>query len=214
MSAEVNDMSTADLERVNRELGGQPEALVDWALSLDRKPVVSTGFGPFSAVLLHLVTERAPDTPVLWVDAGTNTPETYRYADDLTRRLGLNLHVFQPLRSRARREALDGPPPAAGTPRFDAFVREVKLEPFERAIAELKPGVWLTAVRADETAERARMQPVSLNADGILKVAPVLRWNARQMHDYLKRHGLPNNFDYLDPTKPEAHRECGLHLAH
>ena len=33
------------------------------------------------------------------------------------------------------------------------------------------------------------------------------------MHEYLKRHQLPNNFDYFDPTKVEDRRECGLHLA-
>jgi phosphoadenosine phosphosulfate reductase len=27
-------------------------------------------------------------------------------------------------------------------------------------------------------------------------------------------HDLPNNFDYVDPTKGEDNRECGLHLAH
>jgi phosphoadenosine phosphosulfate reductase len=25
---------------------------------------------------------------------------------------------------------------------------------------------------------------------------------------------LPNNFDYVDPTKGEDNRECGLHVAH
>jgi phosphoadenosine phosphosulfate reductase len=55
---------------------------------------------------------------------------------------------------------------------------------------------------------------VSLNPDGIIKVAPVLHWTARDMHRYLVQHNLPNNFDYYDPTKVEEHRECGLHVEH
>ena len=58
------------------------------------------------------------------------------------------------------------------------------------------------------------MQPVSLNSDGLIKVAPVLGWSSKQMWDYLKRHDLPNNFDYADPTKVEDKRECGLHVEH
>lgn len=207
-------MTQLDLERINLDLGRDAEKLVDWALALPVKAVLSTGFGPFSAVLLHMVSQRKPDTPVLWVDSGYNTPETYRYADEITRRLKLNLKTYHPLRSRAQREALEGPVPGLEDPRHAAFTREVKLEPFDRGIAELQPGVWLTALRADETALRARMQPASVNAEGIIKVAPVLHWSSKQMHEYLKRHGLPNNFEFFDPTKVDQNRECGLHLAH
>ena len=58
------------------------------------------------------------------------------------------------------------------------------------------------------------MQPVSLNPDGLIKVAPLLHWSAKDLHAYCQTHGLPNNFDYFDPTKAEERRECGLHLAH
>ncbi|HUS24024.1 MAG TPA: phosphoadenosine phosphosulfate reductase family protein [Candidatus Binatia bacterium] len=201
-------------DQVNRDLGHDPEALVRWAIGLGERSIVTTSFGPFAAVTLHLVTQAAPNVPVVWIDSGYGTPETYRFADQLAKRLNLDLRIYRPRRSRAHREAVDGPTPAVGDPRHAEFTRELKLEPFGRVTAELKPKVWITGIRADETAERAAMQPVSINPDGILKVAPVLHWTARDMHQYLKQHGLPNNFDYVDPTKGDEHRECGLHLAH
>lgn len=176
--------------------------------------IVTSNFRPFAAVMLHLLVQQRPDVPVVWMDSGYNTPETYRYAEALRRQLGLNLRVYAPLRTRARREALEGPPPGRDDPRFEAFVREVKLEPFERALAELRPQLWFTGVRAEDTVQRAQMQAVSRNEDGILKVAPLLAWTSRDLHQYLQRHGLPNNWDYYDPTKPDAKEECGLHLAH
>lgn len=207
-------LDLSSLETVNRELGTQPESLLAWALSLDQRAVATTSFSPFSGVILHMATQLRPDLPILWMDSGYNTPETYRYAEQLQKQLNLNLKIVQPRRSRAHREAVDGERPQLGDPRFDAFTREVKLEPFERGMAELAPKVWITGVRAEETAERAQMQPVSLNPDGLIKLAPLLGWNAKQLHEYLKRHGLPNNFDYFDPTKLDDKRECGLHLAH
>lgn len=208
-------MPTPDLARINADLGHNPPALIDWALGVSQRPVVTSNFAPFSAVLLHMLTRVRPDIPVLWIDAGYATPATYRTAQEIIDQLRLNLVVRQPARSRARREALDGPPPGLDQlERLAAFTREVKLDPFALAVAELKPDVWFTALRAESTATRAAMQPVAINPDGMIKVSPLLGWSSKQMHEYCQQHGLPNNFDYHDPTKLEGHRECGLHTAH
>ncbi|MFT4190019.1 MAG: phosphoadenosine phosphosulfate reductase family protein [Comamonas sp.] len=205
---------TLDLAAINAELGRQPEKLVAWALGLGKKPICTTNFRPYEAVILHMVTQVRPDIPIIWMDNGYNTEATYRYADELTRRLGLNLSIYLPRRSRAHREAIDGPLPALDDPRHAAFTEEVKLEPFARALRETAPEVWFTALRATDTAVRAQMDPVSINPDGLLKVAPLLHWTSRDLYEYQKKHDLPENFDYVDPTKGEDNRECGLHLSH
>ncbi len=201
-----------DLKKANAELAGDPERLTAWALGLGQRAFCSSSFCPFSAVTLHMATRVQPQIPVIWIDSGYGTAAMYRYVDEVTAQLGLNLYIVRPRRSRAHREAADGPLPEVGSPGHAAFTEEVKLEPFDRAVRELGGKVWITGIRAEETAERARMEPVSLARDGILRVAPVLQWNSRQMHEYLKRHHLPNNFDYVDPTKVEDRRECGLHV--
>lgn len=207
-------MSTIDLTQVNTELGRNAPGLVEWALALSLPAIVTTNFRPFEAVILHMVTRVKPDVPVVWMDNGYNTEATYRFADEVSRKLDLNLRIYLPRRSRAHREAVDGPAPALDDPRHAAFTEEVKLEPFARALREAAPKVWFTALRATDTAVRAQMDPVSINPDGLIKVAPLLHWSSRDLHQYCETHGLPNNFDYLDPTKGEENRECGLHLAH
>ncbi|KQP02199.1 phosphoadenosine phosphosulfate reductase family protein [Pseudorhodoferax sp. Leaf265] len=207
-------MSNIDLARINTDLGRNAPALVDWALGLHQPAIVTTNFRPFEAVILHLVTQVKPDVPVVWMDNGYNTEATYRFVDEVTQRLKLNLHVYLPRRSRAHREAVEGATPALDDPRHQAFTEEVKLEPFTRALREMAPKVWFTALRATDTAVRAQMEPVSLNPDGLIKVAPLLHWSSKELHDYCKAHDLPNNFDYVDPTKGEDNRECGLHLSH
>ncbi len=206
--------SALELDQINRSLGDQPKALLDWAQGLGGKAIVTTNFGPFAAVLLHMVTRAQPGIPVLMVDSGYGTEATYRFADELTRLLQLNLHTFVPARTRAMREALEGGVPDPDDPRHAEFTREVKLEPFGRAIAQMQPQLWFTALRKEQTAFRASLNPVSLSREGILKVSPVFHWSSKQMNDYLKQHRLPNNFDYYDPTKVEDKRECGLHVAH
>ena len=207
-------VSAAELARVNAEHGHDAAALVAWALGLGQTPIVTTNFRPFEAVILHLVTRVQPSVPVVWMDNGYNTEATYRFADAVTKQLGLNLKIYLPRRSRAHREAVEGPTPALDDPRHAAFTEEVKLEPFARALRETAPRVWFTALRATDTAVRAQMEPVSINPDGLIKVAPLLHWSYKQLHEYCQQHGLPNNFDYVDHTKGEDNRECGLHLAH
>ena len=207
-------MGAIDLQLVNSGLGRDAQGLVKWALDLGRPAIVTTDFRPFEAVILHMVTRVQPDVPVVWMDNGYNTEATYRFADEVTRQLALNLKIYVPRRSRAHREAVDGPAPALDDPRHAAFTEEVKLEPFARALRETAPQVWFTALRATDTAVRAQMEPVSINPDGLVKVAPLLHWSSKDLHTYCQAHGLPNNFDYVDPTKGEDNRECGLHLEH
>ncbi|MGN1056480.1 MAG: phosphoadenosine phosphosulfate reductase family protein [Comamonas sp.] len=207
-------MSTIDLAAINAQFGHDAPALVRWALGLNQRAIVTTNFRPFEAVILHMVSQVQPDVPVIWMDNGYNTPATYQFADAVTQQLGLNLKIYLPLRSRAHREAIEGPTPTLDDPRHAAFTEEVKLEPFARALRETQPQVWFTALRATDSAVRAQMEPVSINPDGLIKVAPLLHWSSKDLYDYCEQHGLPNNFDYVDPTKGEAQRECGLHLAH
>lgn len=203
-----------DLADVNARLGRDAQGLVDWAVGLDRPTIVTTNFRPFEAVILHMVTRARADVPVVWMDNGYNTEATYRFADELAKQLDLDLRIYLPRRSRAHREAVDGATPALDDPRHAAFTEEVKLEPFARALRETAPQVWFTALRATDTAVRAQMDPVSVNPDGLVKVAPLLHWTSKDLYAYCEAHGLPNNFDYVDPTKGEDNRECGLHLAH
>ncbi len=212
--AETGMDLTHNLTQINAELGRNAQGLVDWAVALRQPAIITTNFRPFEAVILHMVTRTNPKVPVVWMDNGYNTEATYRFADEVTKLLKLDLHIYLPRRSRAHREAVDGATPALDDPRHAAFTQEVKLEPFTRALHETAPKVWFTALRATDTAVRAQMDPVSVNPDGLIKVAPLLHWSSKDLYQYCEIHGLPNNFDYVDPTKGEDNRECGLHLSH
>src|SRR5579883_2527737 len=85
------------------------EERVKWAVeNFGSGLVMTTSFGIQAAVMLHLVTRVAPKTPVIFIDTGYLFPETYRFAADLTQRLGLNLKKFVPAMTAAEQEALYG----------------------------------------------------------------------------------------------------------
>ena len=115
-------MGHIDLTAVNADLGRNAPALVEWALGLGKTSIVTTNFRPFEAVILHMVTQVNPKVPVVWMDNGYNTEATYRFADEVTKQLGLKLQIYLPLRSRAHREAVDGLTPALDDPRVQVCI--------------------------------------------------------------------------------------------
>ena len=127
--------------------------------------------------------------------------------------LKLNLKPYLPGISAAHRDAIFGGIPStddeAGLKQFSALM---KLEPFQRGMKELAPTVWLTALRKVQNPNRAELDVVSGDKNfGALKVNPVFYWSDADMENYLKQHGLPNEWDYFDPAKADEKRECGLH---
>ena len=211
----MSPIPTDKIAEWNEQLRNRhPVDIIRWALGHSAgRAVVSTNFRPQEAAVLHLVTQQQPNIPVLWVDHGYNRPATYRHAEDLRRRLGLNIKAYLPRVTPAHRDALHGPIPGpddeAGLQAFSALM---KLEPFQRGMRELAPSVWLTGLRHTQNAGRAGFSTVSWDANfNTLKVNPVLAWDDSRMEQYLAEHGLPNETDYFDPAKAESKRECGLH---
>ena len=206
MTIEIN------IDQANQELQGKtPEQIVEWALAKAENPIITTNFRPYESAILHLVAKQKPDITVLWVDSGYNTRATYDFANKLIKDLNLNVVTYIPQQTSAHRDATMNGIPSVNNPLHDEFTEQVKLEPFRRALSELKPDVWFNASRKDQTEFRQGLDVLSQSKDGVLKVAPLFYKNDKDLDAYLEENNLPNEFDYFDPTKVEENRECGLH---
>jgi phosphoadenosine phosphosulfate reductase len=201
-----------DLAQINKELRDkEPEAIIRWALSLKISTIMTTSFGYNSAVSLKMLSDNSPETPVVWVDSGYNLKDAYLVAEQLMESLDLNMHIYNPYISAERRNAIMGGIPSVDEESFDEFVQQVKLEPFTRALDELKPQIWISGIRQEETEHRRSLDIVTMDNRGILKVAPLFYWKEVDVEAFMAKHELPSCKHYFDPTKVHEHRECGLH---
>lgn len=201
-----------DYAQINEQLKDKsPQEIIEWAVSLNKKTILTTNFGPHEAVIIHAATQVKPDMEVVWIDSGYNTEATYRFAQKLIEDLKLNIKIYSPIWTKGYRDVVMNGTPGVDSDLHAEFTRHLKLEPFERAFAEIQPEVWLTAIRRDQTLHRSSLDVVSEDGRGILKVAPVFYHSLTQMEDYCQEHGLPIEKDYHDPTKVIENRECGLH---
>jgi phosphoadenosine phosphosulfate reductase len=152
--------------------------------------VLTSSFGAQAAVMLHLVNRVSPGIPVVLIDTGYLFPETYRFIDDLTEKLGLNLKVFRSDSSPAWQETRFGKLWDQGLEGIERYNRINKQEPLERALKELGAETWFSGLRRVQSASRARTAPIEFKR-GRYKVHPLFDWTDRDIGGYLKEHGLP-----------------------
>ncbi len=204
--------SEKELKILNQQFKGiTPAEIVQWVISNSARPVITTNFRPYEAAILHAVSEIDPVIKVIWCDTGYNTPQTYKHAKQVIDQLSLNVKLYTPKQTAAYRDALFGGTPDINNPQHEEFTKQVKLEPFLRAMRQQNPDVWFTNLRKGQTSFRDSIDILSYSKDGILKVSPFYHWSDEKLDAYLEEHSLPNEFKYFDPTKVLENRECGLH---
>ena len=208
-------MLDLDLKSVNASLrDATAQEVVQWALAQSVPTVATTSMGRNAALMLHLVSEVDNSVPTIWVDTGYNLRDTYVVAERLIKDLALDIHVYSPLMTSERRNAIMGGIPTVDEEaRHEDFTEQVKLEPFNRALEEFKPEIWLTGIRREETEHRKSLDIVSVDNRGIIKVAPIFYWSDDEVEAYMESQQLPSCKHYFDPTKVFDGRECGLHTA-
>lgn len=229
--------SPLDLNQINQEFEEtQATDIIKWSQEhFGDGLVMSTSFGIQSAVMLHLATQIIPDLPIIWIDTGYLPLETYKFAEDLTLRLKLNLKVYQSPLSPARMEALYGKLwEQDNVEAFNRYDQIRKVEPMQRALQELKATAWLAGLRSNQTDFRKTLKFIDKSGDRY-KIHPILRWTSRDIYNYLSHHDLPYHpyFDLGYVTVGDWHssrpltanddnerdtrfrglkQECGLHL--
>jgi len=152
--------------------------------------VLTSSFGAQAAVMLHVVTQVSAEIPVVLIDTGYLFPETYRFVDELTARLRLNLKVFRSDRSPAWQETRFGKLWEQGLDGIEQYNRINKQEPMERALRELDAGTWFSGLRRSQADTRSRIAPIEFRR-GRYKVHPLFDWSDRDVGRYLKANDLP-----------------------
>jgi len=180
------------LEHCNRKFAAlKADQRIEWALeNLPGQHALTSSFGAQAAVSLHLVTQIKPDIPVILMDTGYLFPETYRFIDELTERMKLNLKVYSAQRSAAWQEARHGQRWNQGLKGLEDYNQENKVEPMRRALRELGINTWFAGLRRNQAESRSQI-PYLEWSGGRWKVHPIAEWSDRDVHRYLTKHGLP-----------------------
>jgi phosphoadenosine phosphosulfate reductase len=145
-----------------------------------------SSFGADSAVLLHMVAQIDPKTPVVFVDTGQHFPETLAYRDALVARLGLT-HIANAEPDPAV-AAKEDPEKFLFQSDPDRCCDFRKVQPLARALDGYD--AWITGRKSFQSATRSRVPLFEAEGDRV-KVNPLVGWGATDLLDYIRAADLP-----------------------
>ena len=211
----------------------RPEKILAWALDTFGEAVaISSAFGVEGMVLIDMASRVRRNIRVFTLDTEFLFPETYNLMDRVEQRYGITIERVYPLSSPEKQERVHGPALWQRNP--DQCCNLRKVEPLRRKLGELQ--AWITSIRRDQTADRARAGKIEWDAKfGLVKINPIVDWSSKHVWHYIREHDVPYNLlhDRNYPSigcthctravrpgeDPRAGRwsgssktECGLHI--
>jgi len=183
-----------DAVRLNRMFrGASSQEMLEGVIKGDLAGdlAVVSSFGAESAVLLHLVASVDPAVPVLFLDTGKHFAETLVYRDLLAARLGLNMVVLSPDPAELAARDETG---LRWSYDPDGCCAIRKVRPLEQALASYDAS--FTGRKAFQSSTRTnlpRFEVDTSDAQGRLKINPLIDWDASQIEGYFIQHDLPRH---------------------
>jgi phosphoadenosine phosphosulfate reductase len=168
-----------------------PTEILRWGLKTFLPDIaLATSFGPQSIVLMHLISQIRPETPVFYLDTDLLFPETYALHDELAMRLDLRFIRVHSGLSLETQVAEYNPALWSHEPNLCCYLR--KVEPLRRFLATQR--AWITGIRRDQTPARTNAGLVEWDYTyGLVKLNPLMDWRSEQVWAYIHAHRLPFN---------------------
>lgn len=188
----IADLRTRERLGVLREAASQRDAKGILALALHeefpRRTAVVSSFGAESAVLLHMVAETDPTTPILFLNTGKLFGETLRYRDRLQDVFGLtDIRAIGPHPiERSERD----PEGVLWSRDADACCNLRKVVPVRRALEGFSAAI--TGRKRFQTHARAAMQAVEY-FEGRFRFNPLAQWSLADIETYFAKNNLPRH---------------------
>lgn len=151
---------------------------------------MATAFGPEGCVILHMLSEIEPRTPVFNLDTGYQFKETLELRDRIAARYGIEVELRAPDTTVEEYEAEHGGPVYTTRPDQCCFQR--KIITLQRATVGMK--AWMSGIRRDQSADRATAPIVGWDKKfGLIKISPLANWTKKDVWKFITHHDVPYN---------------------
>jgi phosphoadenosine phosphosulfate reductase len=147
-----------------------------------------SSFGADSVVLLRLVAQINPQTPVLFVDTEMLFDETLQYQENVAALLGLtNVRVI-----RANDTDQHDPDGTLHLTNPDACCSLRKTAPLQKALAQYDG--WISGRKRHQSGTRSRLNMFEIDGTSSrIKVNPLALWNAQDTVRFMKDMQMPRH---------------------
>ena len=192
----------------------------------------ATSLGIEDCLVTDLIARAKLPVDLFTLDTELLFPETYALWKRIEEKYGVTIRAVKPARTVAEQASAEGP--ALWTREPDRCCDLRKMRPLGATLANYD--AWITAIRRDQTPERANAPVVGWDGRfGLVKINPLVRWTSDQVRAYVAEHEVPYNplhdrnypsigcMPCTSPVMPgedsrsgrwrgQEKTECGLHL--
>jgi len=170
------------------------ELLSGFLMEFKGKIALSSSLGIEDQALTHIICNIDKTTKIFTLDTGRLFPETYDLIHRTNHKYGIKMSVYFPDAKEVEE--------MVNTKGINLFFESVenrklccnirKIQPLKRAFAGLD--VWICGLRREQSVTRQDMQRIEWDeANGIIKLNPLIDWTEQEVRDFIKTHGVPYN---------------------
>ena len=230
-------MDEGEIASANELLGNAPpQEILRWAVKrFHPRLLMATAFGAEGCCIIHMLSEIEKGVKLINLETGYQFPETLALRETIRERYGMTVEYILPDTTVSEYEKLNNGPLYEVNPDQCCFDRKVR--PLKAAMERIDPLAWISAIRKDQTVNRAANAGV-IQWDAkfkVVKVNPLLNWNKGQVWKFILDNDVPYNelhdrgfpsigcWPCTRATRPgeddragrwagQAKKECGLHV--
>ena len=182
----------AVLDRFAADLEGRPAAdVLRWTVErYAPRLTFATGFGPEGCVLIDLIGRHRLPIDLCTLDTGLFFEETYELWRGLEKRYDRRIRRVAPELTLDEQALAHGDLLWERTPDRCCALR--KVAPLDAELTRVD--AWITAIRRDQTPQRAAARVVEWDAKfGIAKINPLVDWTKQDVWRHIVEHDVPYN---------------------
>lgn len=191
--------SPPHLKYINSKLKDlEPEDILKWCLVTLPGLFQTTAFGLTGLVTIDMLSKITAGTnqkiDLIFLDTLYHFKETLELVERVRAKYpDVNLHVYRPdgIQTAEEFEKIYGEKLWETNDNLYDYL--AKVEPGQRAYAELEVKAVLTGRRRSQGGQRGDLDIVEVDDAGLIKVNPLANWSFHQVKDYVTKHDVPYN---------------------
>lgn len=176
-----------------RLLAASPQEILRWAVDqFHPRLLMATAFGAEGCCIIHMLAEIEPGVRTINIDTGYQFNETLELRERILYRYGIEVEYIQPELTVDEYEKEHGGPLHGIRP--DQCCHDRKIMPLRWAVEKIQPLAWISAIRKDQTADRAKADVVQWDPKfKLVKVNPLLGWTKNDVWSFVMKNDVPYN---------------------
>jgi phosphoadenosine phosphosulfate reductase len=186
-------MTIEEVKQAAQALEGRSaEDILDWSAAHfpAGRLTFATSLGIEDCVVTDMIARRRLPIDLFTLDTQLLFPETYTLWNQIESRYGVTIKAVRPEHDVEQQAAIEGPALWEREPDRCCDLR--KMQPLRATLGNYD--AWITAIRRDQTPDRANAPVVGWDGRfGLIKVNPLVRWTAADIRAYVAEHQVPYN---------------------